>query len=123
MPMYPFSSADDLSFLLVGDAVLDTVTFARHIVHFGFENGANISWEANLEYMDPDGRMEELKSPWAEQGPCRLQALLGKRVKALERDDWRLTLTFETGERLKLYSNSGPYEAGTIGNGEQLYVF
>ena len=120
--MKPFPPAEQLQFL-VGPA-LASISLGRFIISFHFDNLAWISAEHAIEY--GDGGEVESYDIQAGMGPVRFHKLLLESVTRIDVQEWRLTLTFESGRTLSLISRPGPYESGQIASGkgpEESYVY
>lgn len=111
--MHPFPPATDLEFLIgleVGQICLDAwQTQVR------FWDGGQITICGPFEHLDATGCWRRHQSEDARDiGPVFLRDLIQQRVTALEREAWRLTLTFDNGARLRIESEDIPYESGQI---------
>ena len=111
--MRPFPPAEDLSFLVGNE--LSNVTLQPYQVDFHFVQGSTLIIELGLEFIDLDGRTQ-VHDPQHRLGPdpVRFHTLIGERVSQLDRSDYRLTLTFDSGRKLTVLSDERPYEAGHI---------
>ncbi|WP_454715104.1 hypothetical protein [Caulobacter segnis] len=118
--MQPFPSETELSHL-IGET-LEQVRFDPHSCQLLFER-AKILAVLALEQVDTDGRVWRYENIAAEAGPSMLHRLLGLKVRDLESAGLQLTLKFENGAQLRLFSDLEPYEAGTIDGAGKFIVF
>lgn len=123
--MRPFPPGKDLAFLIgqeIGQVRLDPWS-----TQFRFADGGQITLEGPVEHLDVQGHAHRHQHLDAQdRGPVVLHDLLQTRIVALHREDWRLTLTFETGAELRIDSEDGPYESGQIyppGKDGEIIVF
>jgi hypothetical protein len=125
--MHPFPPVGQISFL-VGATIIQIcidpygVSFVldSNRVRMVLSSGGAFSYRA--------GDIDDTFAPGEGsrgQGPVRFHALLGQIVSTLmvapEGDE--LTLTFDGGERLTIYSELGGYESGTISSDKGLWIF
>lgn len=118
--MQPFPSETELSHL-IGE-VLEQVRFDPHSCQLLFEKTKILAVLA-LEQVDVGGRVWRYENIASEAGPSMLHQLLGLKVSGLRSAGLQLTLEFENGAQLRLFSDLEPYEAGTIESEGRFVVF
>ena len=110
--MHPFPPAADLQFL-VGKQI-GQITLDPYSLQFRFVNGGQITVEGRIEHVDPAGEMH-LHDCQARTGAALyLHQLLQHRITTVEAEPFCLSITFEDGALLRVFSDKGPYERGHI---------
>lgn len=111
--MHPFPPSDELSFLVgleVGQVCLDPWS-----TQLRFSDGGQITIEGPYEHTDIHQVAHTHQTgDVQDRGPVFLRDLIQKRIVAVQRSDWLLTLVFENGAALRINSEPGPYESGQI---------
>lgn len=110
--MYAMPEASALQSLIgreVGQIALDP-----HSVQFRLEGGGFIRSDFDIEHVDEDGAVWRYDCVAHTGPPLLLRRLLRKAVSGLQTEGHCLTLTFEGGAELRLFSEIGPYECGVI---------
>jgi hypothetical protein len=109
--MHPFPLAAELQFLLgeeIGQICLDP-----YGLQFRFVSGGKISVQDRIEHLDRDGNVHlhecQARTPTA----LYLHQLLQRRIIKVEAEPYRLSLTFDDGAALRIFSDNG-YECGQI---------
>lgn len=120
MGMQPFPPTSELSHL-VGDT-LGQVRLDPYSTQFLFERTKMLTVLA-LEHVEPDGKLWRYENIADQSGPTLLHRLVGDTVRSLRVEAMRLTLEFESGALLRVFSDLEPYEAGTIEGPDGLIVF
>jgi hypothetical protein len=92
-------------------------------IKFLFSSKAQLYVESQIEHIEADGTKWCYDCQATAKAPIVLQRLLYQKITALSREDLCLTLTFEGGESLAIYSNLGQYEAGQLSALGKLIVF
>ena len=122
--MHPFPPASELQFLSgleVGQICLDPWS-----TQFRFSDGGQITIEGPFEYLDTEGQTHFHQSADAQdRGPVHFRDLIQRRITSVESEPLRLTLGFDTGAKLSIMGEIGPYESGQISppSGHPLIVF
>ena len=110
--MYPFPPASELQSLL--GEVLAQVSLDPFQVQFRFESGRCLVAAFRIEHVEPNGTVRAYGcEAWAGP-PLLLHRLLQHRVAAVAREDLCLTLTFDDGSALRVFSDLGAYECGQL---------
>ena len=110
--MYLFPPASELQSLL--GEVLAQVSLDPFQVQFRFESGRCLVAALRIEHVEPNGTVWPYGCEAWEGPPLLLHRLLQHRVAAVAREDLRLTLTFDDGSALRVFSDLGPYESGQL---------
>jgi hypothetical protein len=121
--MHPFPPGDQLNFLV--GAELGSITIHPYSIDFRFVDGTGLTAEQGIEYVDEHGH-RHTHAPQDHLGPDPLSfhALLQDRIAQVRVEAYHLTLVFESGRRLTVLSEAGPYESGQIWRGgKRLIVF
>ena len=111
--MHPFPPTSELQFLVgleVSQICLDPWS-----TQVRFSDGGQITVEGPFEHMDTEGRshLHQIGND-QDTGPVFLRELIQKRIAMVQRDATRLTIAFDNGAILKLWSEAVPYESGQI---------
>src|SRR4051794_6108752 len=109
--MHPFPPVADLLFL-VGEEVGQIALDARSL-QFRFVNGAQITVEGYIEHVDVAGETHRHDCRARTGAPIYLHQLLQHRITAVEAEPFCLSMTFENGALLRIFSDEGRYECGT----------
>jgi hypothetical protein len=110
--MHKFPPLPELQFL-VGKEI-GQIVFDPHSVQFRWSNGGQITAYDRIEHTDEYGETHAYDCT-AYTGPALLlHRLIQKRVTVLDVEPLCLTLGFEGGQLLRLETEEGPYECGTI---------
>jgi len=118
--MYEFPPATDLQFLL-GKAI-SHVSLDPYSIYFRLGT-AQITSEDKIEYIDAAG-VHRLYDCQTYRGQAlHLQNLLEHRISLIESENLCLSLTFENGAILRIFSEIGRYECGHIGYENRLIIF
>jgi len=118
--MHPFPPQAQLNYL-IGDT-LGQVRLDPYSTQFLFERTKILTVLA-LEHVDVDGTIWRFENIATDSGPSLLHRLVGDTVKSVQVQALQLTLGFESGAQLSLFSDLGHYEAGTIDGPDGLIVF
>lgn len=119
--MHPFPQANKLRFLKGTE--LNHICLGQWQIQFNFDP-FQIAVEGELEHVDKAGIVRRHNTDDSRLSPIFLHNLIGQRIQELEVEPFRLTLTFDGGEKLRILSDEGPYECGQIhGKDENLVVF
>jgi len=118
--MQPFPPAAELAHL-IGDS-LQQVRLDPHSCQFIFERSEILAVLA-LEHAEPDGTLWSYENIASEAGPSLLHRLVGHSVQSLSSAHLTLTIVFDDGAQLRIFSDLEPYEAGTIDGDGGLIVF
>ncbi|GGL14123.1 hypothetical protein [Caulobacter rhizosphaerae] len=111
--MHPFPPTSELQFLV--GLEISQICLDPWSTQVRFSDGGRITVEGPFEHLDAQGR-PHLHQTGDEQdiGPIFLRDLLQKRVVMVQRDANRLTIAFDSGAILRLWSEAIPYESGQI---------
>lgn len=111
--MHPFPPTSELQFLVgfeVSQICLDPWS-----TQVRFSEGGQITVEGPFEHLDIQGRSHlHQTGDERDTGPIFLRELIQKRIAMVQRDATRLTIAFDNGAILKLWSEATPYESGQI---------
>lgn len=80
---------------------------------FSFEN-TSICAAGLFEHIDGRGAIHRHNTDEDRRSPLYIHNLIGQKITALSAEDFCLTLTFEGGDLLRIFSEEGPYEDGQI---------
>ena len=110
--MHPIPSLKHLRWLI--DDRLDSVVTAEFCISFKFDSGGLARSEVTATLIYPDGAREAY-DPQTRDGAWSFQRLIGRTVGKLSRpDDLTIEITFNEAATLRLISERGPYESGSI---------
>ncbi len=118
--MQPFPPASALSHL-VGDT-LQQVRLDPGSCQFVFQRSKILAVLA-VEHIEPDGTFWRYENIADEAGPSLLHRLIGRSVRSLTSEGLVLTISFDDGAQLRIFSDLEPYEAGTIDGEGGLIAF
>ena len=110
--MHPLPPASELQ-RFVGDAI-GQVWLDPFQTRFIFRGGSSLVAALRVEHVEPDGRRRPYDCVASEGAPLLLHRLLERPIVAVEREELCLTLKFEGGAALRVFSDLGPYESGQI---------
>jgi len=120
-PMHPFPETSKLQFLVGKE--LEQICLAYWQVWFTFDKG-QISVEGDFEHVDKAGTVRRHNTDETRSSPFYLHHLFGQKVERIEVEPFRLTLAFDGGDIIRIFSDEGPYECGQIcDEGGKLTVF
>ena len=77
-------------------------------------NGGQITVQGRIEHVDPAGEMRLHDCQARTGAPLYLHQLLQRRITTVEAEPFCLSMTFEDGALLRVFSDKGPYECGQI---------
>ena len=109
--MHPFPKQEELQFSVGRE--LETVCLGQWLISFGFD-GASINVEGALEHVDQSSRVHRHNTDDDRPSPVYLHHLLGQSVQGFSVEPFCLTLTFSSGDLLRIFSDEGAYECGQI---------
>ena len=109
--MNPFPPTAELQFLVGTE--LREVCLGLWQVHLRFDVG-HINVEAPLEHIDGAGIVRRHNTDADRLSPILMQCLLGQKVQMILVEPFCLTLGFEQGDLLRIFSDDGQYECGQI---------
>ena len=110
--MHPFPPAADPQFLVgeeIGQIALDPWS-----LQFRFVNGGQITVQGRIVHVDARGEKHPHDCQARTGAPLYLHQLLQHRITAVEAEPFCLSMTFEDGALLRIFSDKGPYECGSI---------
>jgi hypothetical protein len=110
--MHPFPPTAALQFLIgeeIGQICLDP-----NGLQFRFAAGGQISVQCETEYVDRTGSSHSYDCVAWTGGALYLHQLLQRRITKVEAEPLRLSLTFDNGAVLNIFSEKSPYECGQI---------
>jgi hypothetical protein len=110
--MHPIPAASELQ-ALIGREIAQ-IALDPHSVQFRWDEGGFIRSEFDIEHIDEEGISWRYDCTAHSGPPLKLHRLLQKKVESLEVDELCLTLLFEGGAKLRLFTEIGPYECGLI---------
>jgi hypothetical protein len=120
--MHPFPPTAELQFLL-GEEIAQ-ICLDPYALQFRFAKGGHISVEGRIEQLDRDGNSHSHDCQTQPQAALYLHQLLQRRVVRVEGESYCLSLTFDDGSKLRIFSDDGSYECGHISsNGGLIIVF
>jgi hypothetical protein len=120
--MYAFPPADELQFL-VGHEI-DQICLDPWSLQFRFVNGGQITVEGRIEHIDERGQAHSHDCQTRASEALYLHQLLQHPISAINVQPLCLSLIFASGAVLRIYSELGRYECGTISSaGVGLIVF
>jgi hypothetical protein len=109
--MHPFPPAASLQFL-VGE-VIGQICLDPNTLQFRFEDGGQITVEHRIEHVDLSGAAHPYECGRRE-GPIFLHQLVQNRIDKVEVRGLCLSLGFDGGAVLRIFSEAVPYESGHI---------
>jgi hypothetical protein len=110
--MHPFPPATGLQFL-VGE-VMGQIALDPYSIQLRFADGGQISVEGRLEHVDGTGQAHSYNCQASDGTAIYLHQLLQHRIVTVEVEPFCLTMIFDDGARLLIFSEVGPYECGHI---------
>lgn len=120
--MQPFPDRSKLQFLVGND--LDQICLGYWQTQFNFDK-ARISVEWTFDHVDKAGMARRHNSEEDRLAPLFLHHLLAQKVRSVEVEPFCLTIGFNGGDILRIWSYEGPYECGQIydEDGRIMFVF
>ena len=109
--MHPFPDTSKLQFLV--GAQLEQICLGRWQVQFTFDK-ARVSVEGALEHVGKTGAVRQHNTDEARLSPSFLHHLFGQKVRVIDVEPYRLSLAFDGGDIVRIFSHEGPYECGQI---------
>jgi hypothetical protein len=113
--MHPFLPISDLQFLTGKE--LSQVRLDPYSLQFHFLDGTTIAVNRRIEHVDQAGQTHVHDCQIQTGAALYLHQLLQRRIAMIEVEPYRLSLTFDGGAILRVLSDDGPYECGTISPG------
>jgi len=113
--MHPFPEASSLQFLVGKE--LEQVCLGQWQIQLNFDKG-HISIEGDLEHVDKAGAVRRHNTDESRLSPIVLHHLFGQKVQMISVEPFCLTLAFNGGDIVRIFSDEGPYECGQIYNEE-----
>ena len=110
--MYPFPPAADLQFL-VGDEI-GQIALDPYSLQFRFAAGGQITVGGRIEHIDEAGQTHAYDCQARNRAAIYLHQLLQHRITTVDAEPFCLSMTFENGALLRIFSDDGPYECGLI---------
>ena len=111
--MREFPPVADLQFLVgkeIGQIALDPWS-----LQFRFSDEGRIAVQWTIDYVDLNGLVHRHQEDGPQDtSPVYFREIIMHRISALEVEPLSLTLTFDNGAKLQIYSYVGPYECGQI---------
>jgi len=110
--MHAFPSASELQFLIgkeIGQIALDPYS-----LQFRFVDGGQITVENRIEHIDETGQAHPNDCQARSGDAIYLQRLLQHQIVAVEAQAFCLSMRFDDGQVLRIFSDDGPYECGQI---------
>jgi hypothetical protein len=110
--MHAFPPADELQFLVgeeIGQICLDPWS-----LQFRFVSGGQITVEGRIEHVDESGLTHSHNCQTRTGEALYLHQLLQHPISAINVQPLCLSLVFASGAALRIYSELGRYECGTI---------
>lgn len=122
--MRPFPPISELAFLI--GAKVESVAFGPYNVTLFFQGHSQITSEHIIEIVSPDERLDRYDVTAQLGDPGIFDHITGKGIVKLDTEDLALSLTFEDGTKIRIYTAIGPYESGQIshqapGDGSDLF--
>jgi hypothetical protein len=111
--MHPFPPRSALQFLIGKE--LEQICLGYWQFQFRFEVGS-ISVQGALEHIDSAGVVRCHNTDEDRLSPIFVHHLLGQKVCLVSVEPFCLTLSFDRGDVLRIHSDNGPFECGTIDN-------
>jgi hypothetical protein len=118
--MHPFPPASELQFLVGKELEQISLGFWQFQFHF---DKASLCVEGDLEHIDIDGVVRRHNTDADRLSPIYIHHLLGQKVRLISVEPFRLTLAFDRGDLLHIYSDEGQFECGQIYESDRLTVF
>jgi hypothetical protein len=120
--VHAFPPSDELQFL-VGDEI-GQICLDPWSLQFKFVSGSQITVEGRIEHIDESGLSHSHDCQTRAGEALHLHQLLQHPISAISVQPLCLSLTFASGAVLRIYSELGRYECGTISNtGVGMIVF
>jgi hypothetical protein len=110
--MHAFPPASELEGF-VGDAI-GQLSLDPFQIRFVFRSGRTLVAALRVEHVEPDGRTWPYDCVASEGPPLLLHRLLEQSIVAVAREELCLTLRFNGGAALRVFSDLSPNESGQI---------
>jgi len=110
--MHPFPSSATLQFL-VGEE-LAQIALDPFSLQFRFDSGGQITAEGRVEHIDRSGAVHPFDCQKRLGSAIFLHQLLQHRIDRVEAEPNCLSLEFDDGAVLRIFSELGAYESGQI---------
>ena len=110
-PMHPFPAASKLQFLVGSE--LEQICVGQWQIQFRFDK-FQINAEGDLEHVDKAGTVHRHNTDADRLSPLFLHHLFGQSIQTIEVEPFCLTLIFDAGDIIRVYSDESPYECGQI---------
>jgi hypothetical protein len=110
--MRPFPNYDIFE-PFIGDELVQ-ISYGPNDIQLAFTSGRRIHIEYRVEHTDPQGVKRTYECEAFKDEPQMLHRLLQSPVTSIERTDMRVEFNFQTGAKLSLETELGPYECGQI---------
>ncbi|MBA3878705.1 MAG: hypothetical protein C0500_03200 [Sphingobium sp.] len=118
--MRDFPPAADLQFLIGKE--LESITLCCWSFHLLFDAG-RITVEGDLEHVDSAGAVHRHNTDADRLGPLYVHHLIGQKVESVSVEPRCLTLAFNRGDILRVFSEEGPFEDGNITDAEGRTIY
>ncbi|MGJ8586384.1 MAG: hypothetical protein ACSHXD_20020, partial [Marinosulfonomonas sp.] len=102
--MHPFPETSTLQYFV--GAEIEQICLGRWQIQFNFDK-ARISVEGDLEHVDKGGTVRRHNTDEDRLSPFFLHHLFGQKVSVIEVEPFRLTLAFDRGDMIRVFSNEG----------------
>ena len=109
--MRAFPPQPDLEFLLGKE--LQNISFGYWNFQFSFDAGS-ISVEGDLEHIDHTGTLHRHNTDADRLAPLYMHHLISQSVESITAEPFCLTLHFNRGDSLRIFSDEGNFECGQI---------
>lgn len=109
--MHRFPDASELQFLLGNE--LEQICLGQWQIQFNFDF-ARVCVEGELEHLDRTGTVRRHNTDEDRLAPVLLHHLFGQKISKVEVERFCLTLAFNGGDTLRIFSDEGAYECGQI---------
>ena len=116
--MRKFPSPQHLQFLLDGDPVVTRVTIDSFQVSLLLGNDWTIVAMEKVVWRTDDGSEQIYDIEWRDAPPVTFHKLLDRSLEAVTTDDLTMTMTFEGGCQLTVFTTVGLYESVLIRNSD-----
>ena len=109
--MQPFPHRSELQFL--AGRTLESISLGYGLILFDFGQ-VSINVEDSLEHVDTTGAVRRQNFREASLSPIFLHHLVQQKVYTVETEPFCLSLVFDRGDIVRIFSDTGPYECGQI---------
>jgi hypothetical protein len=110
--MHTFPPSSKLQFLIGKE--LAQISLDPNSVQFRWSESGQITAQFDFEHIDGERNAHRYDCTAFNGPPLLLHRLIGRKVQAVEVEELCLTLVFDDGQLLRLWSEEGPYECGLI---------